>query len=692
MPIEKGLSNLIINKVESKEVYNYMVANNLVNEDEMYLVQGDDEAQIIVDSALNTTSENPVQNKVVATAINNLNTLVGDTPVSDQINTAVASKADASDLTAHTGNSNIHITSTERTNWNAAKAHADSAHAPSNAEENQNAFSNIIVGGTTIAADSKTDTLTIIAGNNVTLTPDAKNDKLTITAKDTVYTHPTYTARGDGLYKVTVDGTGHVSEVTNVVKDDIVGLGIPAQDTTYNEATTSDAGLMSASDKTKLNGIADGANKTIVDSAFSSTSTNPVQNKVVNTAISNLNTLVGDTSVASQISNAVANKVDKVDGKGLSTNDYTTDEKNKLSGIATGAEVNQNAFSNVVVGSTTIAADSKTDSLTIVAGNNITITPDAANDKLTIAATDTVYTHPTYTSKNSGLYKITIDGTGHVSAATAVSKSDITALGIPAQDTTYSTATQSDNGLMSSGDKTKLDGIETGANKTIVDSTLSSTSTNPVQNKVVNTAISSLNTLVGDTPVATQITSAINDAGFLTVDLNNTDSGVAPFTNSDMLGGLPASSYLQVADFPQALTDAGVVKSVAGKMPNANGEITLVPADIGAATSSHTHNYVPTSRTVNGKALSSDISLTYSDIGAAAASHTHDSIMSPDCLALTWSGDHMLSSTDRPSQKLHFGDTALYRYNSSNNTYYQIHDNGNLTFSLSGTTLTITKS
>ena len=70
-------------------------------------------------------------------------------------------------------------------------------------------------------------------------------------------------------------------------------------------ATTSTAGLMSASDKTKLNGIATGANKTVVDDALSSTSTNPVQNKVVNTAISNLNTLVGDASVSSQISEAV---------------------------------------------------------------------------------------------------------------------------------------------------------------------------------------------------------------------------------------------------------------------------------------------------------------------------------------------------------------------------------------------------
>ena len=41
------------------------------------------------------------------------------------------------------------------------------------------------------------------------------------------------------------------------------------------------------------------------------------------------------------------------------------------------------------------------------------------------------YTHPRYTARASGLYKVTVDSTGHVSAATAVTKSDITALGIP---------------------------------------------------------------------------------------------------------------------------------------------------------------------------------------------------------------------------------------------------------------------
>ena len=106
-------------------------------------------------------------------------------------------------------------------------------------------------------------------------------------------------------------------------------------------------------------------------------------------------------------------------GKGLSTNDYTTVEKTKLSGIAEGANK---------------------------------------------------YTHPTYTAQKSGLYKVTVDATGHVSAATAVAKADITGLGIPAQDTTYADATTSTHGLMSAADKTKLNGVATGAQANKIES------------------------------------------------------------------------------------------------------------------------------------------------------------------------------------------------------------------------------
>lgn len=58
----------------------------------------------------------------------------------------------------------------------------------------------------------------------------------------------------------------------------------------------------------------------------------------------------------------------------------------KLNNLPAGAEVNQNAFSNVKVGSTTVAAETKTDTLELV-GSNVTLTPDATNDKVTIGIT-----------------------------------------------------------------------------------------------------------------------------------------------------------------------------------------------------------------------------------------------------------------------------------------------------------------
>lgn len=138
--------------------------------------------------------------------------------------------------------------------------------------------------------------------SNVTAVTKADITALGIPGEDTdtIYTHPEYTARTSGLYKITVDDQGHISNVTMVTKDDIVALGIPAQDTdtvythpttsgskhipsggssgqilrwsddgtatwgeenntTYSEATTSAAGLMSAADKSKLDGIEAGA-------------------------------------------------------------------------------------------------------------------------------------------------------------------------------------------------------------------------------------------------------------------------------------------------------------------------------------------------------------------------------------------------------------------------------------------------
>lgn len=124
-------------------------------------------------------------------------------------------------------------------------------------------------------------------------------------AADSTFVKNTARASADAFGLAKADG------VTITAADGVLTAKLPTA------ATQSAAGLMSADDKTKLDGIADGANKTIVDASLSATSTNPVENKAVKAAL--------DT------------KVDAVSGKGLSTNDFTTAEKDKLAGIAEGA-------------------------------------------------------------------------------------------------------------------------------------------------------------------------------------------------------------------------------------------------------------------------------------------------------------------------------------------------------------------
>jgi len=94
----------------------------------------------------------------------------------------------------------------------------------------------------------------------------------------------------------------------------------------------------------------------------------------------------------------------------------------KLNGISPGAEPNQNAFSNVKVGATTIAADSKTDTLELVAGSNIVLTPDATNDKVTIDVTGVAQAGHTHAFSEITNKPTTVDGYG---ITDAVKTSDV---------------------------------------------------------------------------------------------------------------------------------------------------------------------------------------------------------------------------------------------------------------------------
>jgi hypothetical protein len=78
--------------------------------------------------------------------------------------------------------------------------------------------------------------------------------------------------------------------------------------------------------------------------------------------------------------------------------EFTQDEKEKLATV----EENQNAFSNIVIGSVTVAADGKTDTFTLVAGEGVTITANAASKTITVAANQDVIMEGAYTSIKVG--------------------------------------------------------------------------------------------------------------------------------------------------------------------------------------------------------------------------------------------------------------------------------------------------
>lgn len=62
------------------------------------------------------------------------------------------------------------------------------------------------------------------------------------------------------------------------------------------------------------------------------------------------------------------------------------------------------------------------------------------------------YTHPAHTAAESGLYKVTVDALGHIEQTEAVTKEDITALGIPGSAERYGIAGAEAPGLVKSSD------------------------------------------------------------------------------------------------------------------------------------------------------------------------------------------------------------------------------------------------
>lgn len=201
--------------------------------------------------------------------------------------------------------------------------------------------------------------------------------------------------------------------------------------TTYNDATQTSHGLMSTADKTKLDGIDSGANKTVVDSTMSDTSENPVQNKIIKSELDkksntdHTHTIVNGHTVESNVP-ANAKFTDTV-----YTHPTTSGNKHIPSGGSSGQILRWSAD-----GTASWGADNNTDTKVTSVGNHYTPSGGTTTSASGGTLTD-------ITNSSSGVQVVTgvtKDAAGHVTGVTSVALKSVNT------NTTYSNFVKSGSG------------------------------------------------------------------------------------------------------------------------------------------------------------------------------------------------------------------------------------------------------
>lgn len=142
--------------------------------------------------------------------------------VVDALNASIGNKANQSDLTAHTGNVDIHVTKEKKTAWDTAATHAGTAHAPSNAERN-----------TIVSVKKNGEEVVTGVDRSVDIKVPTKTSELTNDAGfiTKAYSHPT----GDGNLHVPATGTSNNGKVLKA--------GATAGSAAWAQLTKADVGL-----------------------------------------------------------------------------------------------------------------------------------------------------------------------------------------------------------------------------------------------------------------------------------------------------------------------------------------------------------------------------------------------------------------------------------------------------------------
>ena len=316
-------------------------------------------------------------------------------------------------------------------------------------------------------------------------------------------------------------------------------------------------------------------------------------------------------SLVDILNKSISNKVDKEEGKELSSNDYTDADKLKVNSITENAEENQNAFSNIIVGGTRlIAAEDKTDSFGLLAGKNIELQTNGKNITISGASYAVTNNDPTLSWGAKSVVGI-VDGVSltvnmpsnpenhYITGIRAgkgntafnesennpyikvidnnIYRSQIRLIGKGSTDIStddegnvtihsikYELATPTQDGLLSSEDKGKLDGIEPGAQ---VNTVLGVKGNDETNYRIGNVNITKDNIGLGNVDNTSDISKPISNATQKALDTK------APLDSPALTGTPTAPTVNAGTNNTQIATTAFVQKEISNKIAAADAMI-----------------------------------------------------------------------------------------------------------------------
>jgi hypothetical protein len=339
-----------------------------------------------------------------------------------------------------------------------------------------------------------------------------------------------------------------------------------ANNITLPAATQSVAGVMTAADKVKLDvtlpNLID-SNKTNIDNYTVNgfkISTNPVLDgaDIKITGYTKPST-TGALAAADSVNGALGKLEKKLD-------DEVTNRTNAVSNLTNTVNSNKSTIDNYTINGAKISTNPKI-TVTVGGSGNAVTTASFSGTVLTLTkgATYNNYSHPAGSgaSKSTGLYKFSTDSTSHISGVTAVTKSDITALGIPSSDTNTTYSFSSGNGgftVTPSGGSSQTVSIGKPSTAGTADKVANTLTFTGYQSKSYN------GSAAVSVAIPSKVSDLTNDSGYITsyTDTKNTTGSTNSSSKLYLVGATSQASSPVTYSNSGVYTQSGAVYASAG--------------------------------------------------------------------------------------------------------------------------------